>query len=530
MVDGQLCTAAGIILQPGFNSLPVNIGDTVCLGPGDADRLGPGNRILRRDPAVVEGTCHKRQVGATLLGLATGLAYVARSCLCNAENALCNRHGVAAPPFTGDFDRFTSYLHSVSNSVGLLYTDYLSVWTRQWLLKWPKRKQTDITQSTLNDELKPAEVKMMVKREALIKMPTKARGIQYYVNLCTQALFGAEFFSLQKSWTSWFCRRDVGHGVRLTFASGMNATALGEWMREVLASNPNTHFYERDGKNWDSTMQRPHLELRLAAYACAGDDFARFVRAGFDVKGKVPRSGLAYRLRGTVKSGHNDTTLGNSIVNGGIIVEVMWALGLTGDIIITGDDALVAISGDFDEHCFARHEATFGIVPEYRKFTNPMDVSFISGVWFPSSPSHWAFVPKPGRLLARLFWSVRPPSERARQRYLNSIVLGLRPSCQALPVIAAFLDAHFDAAAGTGGVVVDKRLDVWAAGHYQVNPVVLRAAFCSRYGLTDFQVADAEGLLSSCHGLIGLVSHDTLDRIMAVDLADVRDRPLTSSQ
>ncbi len=68
--------------------------------------------------------------------------------------------------------------------------------------------------------------------------------------MASQAMFGPEFYSLQKAYTEHFQRKEVFPGIRVTFGSGLNSDALGEWMRTAIAEVPYAHFYERDGKNW----------------------------------------------------------------------------------------------------------------------------------------------------------------------------------------------------------------------------------------------------------------------------------------
>jgi len=480
---------------------------------------------VRRAPESAGTECQTDQRGATLMGLSIGLAYVCRSCPCNAHNALCNRHGVAPPPFTSNFDEAHAYLTSIEAEVRETFVAYRAVWQDGWISKWPKLKQLAIQKSADVDDVRPGDVDAMVKREIGMTMPTKARLIQYSPNPATQAVFGPEFYSLQKTYTSILNRREVFPGVRVTFGSGMNSDDLGAWMDAALADNPNAHFYERDGKNWDSTMQRPHIDLRKHAYACAGEKFLEFVEAGYRVKGRDPRGALKYILQGTVKSGHNDTTLGNSLVNGLLAATALKRCGLRGDIIVAGDDLLCVITGDFDEDALAAVERTLGIVPEYRKFAVFTDVSFISGVWF-NNGHKTVFTPKPGRLLARLFWTVRPPYASRTLQYVNGVVAGLRPTAGDMPVIGAFLDAHYRANVETDAIVEWRyktqlmRASEGSRGDY-LN------SFCARYGLSPTQVREAEAFLASCHGKVGFISHPTLDRIVEVDCSDILMRPLT---
>lgn len=525
MAAGQISSEAGASLRPGFNAIPDLPTDTLCFGAGDRTKLGSNARITRDDPTVRPYPCDKHQRGATLVGLSTTVPFVARTCACNLERALCHRHGVAPPPVLASFVVMPEYFSRVRAVVALAYTVCLADQLDGWIAKWTAVKRRMIRESEDTDAVRPSEVAAMVKREIYHDKPSRPRAIQYYPNLATQAAFGPEFTALQKAYTQHFQRAEVLPGLYVTFASSLDASGLGRWMADAMANAPDGAFYERDGKNWDATMQREHLDLRLAAYAPAGERFADFVESGFDVRGRMARGDLRYTLRGTVKSGHNDTTLGNSIVNASIAVEVAARLGQQGDIIVAGDDLLARFTRDYDAAAFAAAEAEFGIVPDYRKLRSPMDVSFISGVWWPAGDAY-VFTPKPGRLVARLFWSTRAPSARLAQAYRNGVVLGLRPTCAALPVVGAFLDAHF--VAGVRAVEpLDKQHHRVFSATASATRASLMPSFLDRYGLTVSAVLDCELLLQQCAHRVGLVSHPVLDRLMEVDLADLSVRPLS---
>jgi len=513
-----------VILLAPFNLLPSNRTLAICLGSGDMSKLGKQTKYLRLDPEAKRFPCSRIQAGAECMGLVGKVSFVCKTCPCNAQRALEYRHGGPQPVVSRNFDLFISYIGSVHDPVQDLFISSRAYWQEHWLPKWPAVKQMLIRQSISKDPVMHDRVFAMVKRECDHKMPSRPRLIQYNVNLATQAHYAAEMYAMQKAWTTWFQRRNVGNGIRITFASGLNANTLGDWMRNVLEDVDAPHFYERDGKSWDATMQAPHLGVRLAAYKLAGADFCESVAKGFKVVGRDPHGPFKYQVDGTVKSGHNDTTLGNSIVNACIAYTAMRAMGLRGDIIVAGDDLLIVVAGDFDADALARVEGECGITPEYRKFDDPRDVSFISGIWLPIEDD-WLFIPRPGRLLARLFWTTRPPPPKKRQLYLNSIVLGLRPTCGQIPVIGAFLDAHYGDVSGAA-IPHEKRLKVWGVGKTAPRAALLRV-MASRYGLTEEEMVEAEEFLTSLAGRVGVFSHPVLDRIMEVDLADLAGRPLS---
>jgi len=433
------------------------------------------------------------------------------------------RHGTAQPVVTRDFTQFADALTQNSRRLRSLFYDAFSVWGvgTAWLDRWPLQKRRDILKSVQFDDVMPGLVKFTVKRECGFGQPDKARGIQAYPNLATQEFYARTTYALQKAFGGWLgWRQTVLSGVRVTFASGLGSEDLGRWMADVLAEGP-VVFYERDGKRWDSTMGRLTHDLKMCAYRACGvpDGYLAFVEGGFAVRGQhVSEQGvLRYRLVGTTKSGHNDTTLGNSIINAAIASEACFALGLNADVLVCGDDLLVAVRGDFDANALAAYESGFGIIPSYRKFLSYRHVSFISGAWFADGMSGFVFTPKPGRLLAKLFWTVNPP-RGSRSDYLGGVVAGLRAVVGLMPVLRVFLHIHCP--------IGDYRAIGKAHLIYRNAPQVAVSMdeFCARYGVSVDAVLDFESHLLSLEGHVGLVSHGLIDAINAVDLVDVEDR------
>lgn len=493
--------------------------NTICLGMGDESKLGTHCKIHAR-PAECS---RPDQKGATLLGPATRLAWTCRSCGCNAHNAMCNRHGVTRPEPTKSFEFGIEFVESTLSEVQEEYEKHYTEHRNEWLKKWPEQKRKAIQRSEWLEDVRPDRVKNMVKREHQSSKPKKARCIQFYPNLATQALFGPEFTSLQKAYCKVWKRRGCGdEKVRVTIASMMNSVTLGEWMKEVLADYSDPHFYERDGKAWDATMGRMHHELKMLAYSRMSPEFLEFVESCYHVKGfGLYRGGavLSYSVEGTTKSGHNDTTLGNCIINAMIAAEACRRLGLTADIIVAGDDLLVIIEGDFDEHALAGEERALGIAPEYRKFDDVEDVSFISGQWI-TLPGRYIFAPKVGRLLARLHWTVTPPPAKHFDSYLRGVYSGIRATCHSLPVVRLLAP---ELEKKGKDVVVDSWYtqmygDVGVDYTYEeVLPWFLRKYHCFEHEIVALETALRDRTPR-------IVRTPLVDKIEEVDLAEIEDR------
>lgn len=502
----------------GVYNMPARSTDTVCLGSGDEKTIGEGHAITRYEPKPCED-----QVGATIIMPVIRMAYVARTCVHNLHNALCNRHLLAPPPIVAELKHAREMLCAARRELEYLYPAVRQSLDDSWLDRWPMAKRAAIAASVAVDAIMANRLKAMVKREVAHAPLKKARAIQFYVNLATQERFARDFAALQKTCTQVFYRWLAPGGIRLTIASGMNATQLGRWYEEVLSDySGDVSFIERDGKAWDSTMQGAHFALKHIVYEIAGPEFQSFVRQGAVCRGYSHGNGgfISYRVTDTVKSGHNDTTLGNNIVNLAITYEAMRRLGLRGDVIVAGDDMLSIVAGRVNRDDVATEEAKYGIRPEARVFLNsPWSCSFVSGA-FLRLRCGWVFVPRIGRLLARLGWTVNPPAEKNLAAYRRGIVLGLKPVLWDMPFIRVLIRRY-----DNGGRVLKTDRDYLYRDAVLVpyEPGEAEEYVKLRYDLTSDDILEGERVLTEAPDLC-YIRHPVFERLAAVDLADVDDR------
>lgn len=494
-------------------------GKTVCFGRPSAALDDKHTLIKAR-----YGPCDRsEQRGATLVGVAFRYSYVCRSCICNAHTALVLRHGVPQPPVTTTFLPFDE---SVIDKVCEAYSDLHEVY-ESWKLKWPQAKRKAIDESELKDKFTPAALKPFVKREGNHALPKRPRLIQGYGTLRTQARYGPEFSTMQKALCHVFDLEgyEIYPGVRLTFGSGLNGDQLAAWMEMVIASLDVAVFYERDGTNWDATMQRVHHDLKQRFNYRACPELAEFVDQCFLCEGKFSsESGtLVYRLNGTVKSGHNDTTSGNSLVNGILAASSMHRLGLRGYVMVAGDDLIAAVEGDFDVTALAAEESKLGIVPKAAKFYSPLDVSFISACWLPDASGGYMFVPLLGRLLSRLWWTTSPPSKKRLDDYKYSVVQGLWPAVGDVPIYREFLEASRPARGSL--ISIDKHLRLYDAD--QRSGDATTEALCLKYGLSISELDHVRSVVS-IRGAATLIRDPIVERIILRDTCGVGERGVTA--
>jgi hypothetical protein len=493
--------------------------ETLCLG-FPTQTIAARHRVLTQPARECQGT----RIGATLLGPACRPGYVLGACVCNALNALVTRHGVEPPAPVRVWNHALAYWDACISARPWLDVPFDPDASDWWMKRWPGGKQKAILSSQLRDDIMPDRLSFMVKREVYHQVPTKARLIQYYPNLATQAEHGPAFVVLQKAVFGW-APTYTYQGIRVTFGSGLDSGGLGRWMSEVHHRFRRPRFIERDGKNWDATMQRFHHNLKLRIYRAFDPRMADFVDRGFTATatGGFGDTVLRYRLDGTVKSGHNDTTLGNSIINASIAIEVLAELGIAAEVIVVGDDLLVAVEGDTDLSRVLAMEAEFGIRPEGRVFDSYLDVSFISGCWLRGGDG-FIFVPKLGRLLARLWWTCSPPSRRREAEYRRGVVLGLRAAVGDVPLYSDFLVCDEGAVA-----TLPRDYHMWVASFGGAVPSSATADdLCAKYHLTPSELDELGKYLRGLGSTKCLFQHPLAERVCDVDLADVLTRPIAA--
>jgi hypothetical protein len=525
----------------GLNLLATNISRSSCLGYGDESLIDSRHQLITKRAELPPVCNREEQIGAICTGPVFGPSWVCRSCTCNFHNALCNRHAKSAPPITHKFTYAPRMLEHFKEQAVVDYQVNYEVWREEWLEKWPANKKKGILESLKTDFDKFSEVKSFVKREPGHKEVKKARAIQGYRNLATQARLGPQVYALQKTYTGIFNHRSGRHihdGIGITFASGMNGKQLGDWMKHVHDRFGKPWFYERDGSNWDATMQAGHQELVNILYQGVTDDetFAnlqkcRNVKGSCAVTDRTSKLStvIKYSLSETTKSGHNDTSLRNSIINAAIAYEALKILGLEAELIVAGDDLLIALREEPDVATLVRLEGTMGIIPEAGVMDDYTKTTFISGHWIKTGEDY-LFVPLLGRLLLRLNWTatVIEPEDYASFNY--GVAQGLKPSVGTLPIYRALLGVpkpeRFTRAAARA--LGTKHLDVWK--EEQVSPTsniipdAVMSWFCDRYQTIPSEILSLEAMIRAAVNVPSLVKHGLADRIIERDLREANAR------
>jgi hypothetical protein len=191
-----------------------------------------------------------------------------------------------------------------------------------------------IERSKALDKMELCKIDAFVKREVCATVPKKARMIQGNVNEATAYAHPEHYYAVG------YALKQVGNldfdlgGVRFTlvYASGKSHDELSDLVTEWLGAPGIVLFDERDGKNWDATMQEETLRAEASVYALVDEALAQAhltrsarARARVVLKQCAPHI-IKYITSWKRLSGDWNTSVGNTIIS--MIICVLTIVGL----------------------------------------------------------------------------------------------------------------------------------------------------------------------------------------------------------
>ena len=291
----------------------------------------------------------------------------------------------------------------------------------------------------------------------------KARLIQMYATLyaqfvsgpmCTAALAALKLIWALPTATTWPRPHRVGSGgpIYVSTTCGNNAKEIGDAVTQILRMGY-TAAFEIDGKAFDSTVNEAMHDAVFGVYAACDPALKAYAISARSVRGSFfgVTTRMDYKLWETTKSGHSDTTLANTMINGFIQAEACYEMGLGAHILVAGDDALVFIKpADASDGKFARycHElARRGFNPEGTWFRDATRATFISGMFLRMRNQRVIFLPMLAKMLSKLFYSTTPPPaspiEHAHQdgyeKHRSEVAACVLKACQGISMLEAVL-------------------------------------------------------------------------------------------
>lgn len=386
-------------------------------------------------------------------------------CTANALQALYKRHLAPVPHHFLKGNFVNPFLtQPLANRLQALYRESISHnLSGEWKVGKPAWKVAQIEASHAVDAPRYRSASSFIKLEVHATPKNKSRLIQGHANLYTAYQHPEEYVAFADVLKHLFDDPIIHDGtlVQFCYSAGKNHVQLSEFINHAIAStSKHRMFDERDGKNWDATMNEPLLRAEAAIYeflsmrCCAA-----FLKRCQGVKGhiKISKQGFAQILRYFTLwrrlSGDWNTSVGNTIISMIITWNAIFSLPrhlrpTKVYALFMGDDYLAVY--DFDvppaprdlAQALNHHEQSMGITPERGIFINPLRVSFAAMTLWPTVEGQLVFLPKPATQMCKLFWSAHPRSRCDLPGYSTAIAIGLWPLFHGLKFMMRFLRRH----------------------------------------------------------------------------------------
>lgn len=467
-------------------------------------------------------------------GMSFAAPCVLAQCHRNAVNALMYRH--LSPPKNACSNHLANPFLTVYKQLarGIAFDNFPELESGSWRIGKTTHKLQNIDRSHLYDRVAPNKAKSFCKREVNVSVPSKARLIQgnhneltayehpaeYGVmNAILKALGGHEF-----DWCGVKCR--------FIYAGGLNHNELSRTFTEECQTPGIKIFDERDGKNWDSTMNFQLLNAEAQVYEMLKLRSAdRFLQRCSKVIGTIRTKSQGsvvvtkYKTAWKRLSGDWNTSVGNTMISMIIVFTVIrdlpehlrpqrWCGFFMGDDYL----AIMSYAKRPDVCGLSRAlddlEASCGITPVRALFSDPLAVSFISLTPWPTFSGGFQFVPKPGKQLAKLFWAKDRKHQSRVQDYAHTIAVSFWKTYHGFPIMMKFLSHHY--ARGRQLVQLDRY--VVEPLNQEVNDVDWRSGFVFKYRIPFSALAFDFPTQS------GVWHHPVIDHMITLESLDPPER------
>jgi hypothetical protein len=455
-------------------------------------------------------------------------------CLGTVLSALKHRH-LAPPAYPLDSLEGPSWVAANRSALRGLF-DCATLTLGEWRRGKPGHKLRLIDQSARED---PPDFRITahVKPEISLKRPTKARLIQGYHNLGISYRDADRYKALHHALMGLFGL--PSHADNLLFTA---FPALGRTPDELAAVMDSWQgrglFYESDGSNWDANIQPVHMRRKLAFYSDLDPELARHAAPwcgdcrGSALAGFNPdKVKVDYTVRATVKSGAQDTSTGNTYLRLELFYLACHRAGLPwAEVMAMGDDLLALVPHGTSRDSLIAAERSTGVNAKAAMFDDPACTSFLSATFAPTYSGRHAFLPLPGRLLTKLFWTHKGVTPKLRGAYCKAVAAPFLPLFQGNQFLRTWLLWHTrlpgcgvplpaDLLPYRGGVYVDD--GGGGVDHSRGSGTVVWPDFwCRRYLQPLPSQASIEEVAGLDPGSSWVVHNDELLPVILNDLAD----------
>lgn len=484
-----------------------------------------------------------RPLGPCAAGLTFGTPVALSRCVTNVHNALVFRH--LAPPKHRCLKNFENFLVTklLTHFKAHYFEASLANQQGEWRVGKGINKLRKIDESVTVDFLRLTEANSFGKFEVhgRVALPTKARLIQGNKNEITAYHHAGEYRAMSKALSAPINVVVGGCECNFQYAGGMDHNALSDWITEAISSTSSQRLFdERDGANWDSTMQEPLLRAEIELYRALGLQAApEFEKRATGVWGRIHVKGaggdlqtIRYVTRWKRLSGDWNTSVGNTLLSMLVVLRTLSCLdpGLRPKMVwalFMGDDYLAVY--DYHKRPDTKallaelnfHDESMGITPVRALFEDPYKVTFISmGLW-PTFDGKYQFVPQPAKQLVKLFWTTKRLRAGEIPDYQSALARAFWPVYWGFPMMMAFLKAHYTKPSTTW-----QPSDVAVDAQYWLTPLTKenrgvdwQRGFVYKYDLpftaTNFRMPVEAGAYR----------HPLIDEMLRIECLDPNERP-----
>jgi hypothetical protein len=389
-----------------YNKLPYK------LLPGCRNRVGAGDCQSTRQSFKLYDYSQEE--------LNNDIVWTHKNCVCNEKCALNYRHQADDKLPPGDCSPVGDWLISKAklvNSDPLVKNSKSRVVDHYTCGKW--REYLRAQESLLTEPLEPydAKVRMFLKDDKYHTNRFKPPRCIQYRNKRYGICLAQYLQPIEKEVYQWLDRYDTP-----IVAKARNLTQRAGDLRKKWESFRDPVAVLIDASNFDAhcSVELLKQEHRLYQHYFPGDKFLRTLLKWQLVSKGGTRNGTKFVTVGTRFSGDQNTGLGNSTINIGMLNVTLKRSNVKGAIYVDGDDSVLIIERQdlqaldlaFFAQCGMRVKVEYAYEFEHVEFCQTRPV--FDGV-------AWRMVRNPRRVLSRTPWVVKRNHLNVVDRYLKSL-------------------------------------------------------------------------------------------------------------
>lgn len=331
------------------------------------------------------------------------------------------------------------------------------------------------------------------------------------------------------------------------YTSGARPSGLGKFVQQLLDMPPidgGYVFVEGDFGRYDGTQSKGSLTFELEWYEMAKIGKAKLdtLRHQWYTRG-VTKNGVVYACFYKRNSGDGNTSCGNSITNGGVMIYAFTSTNkaiafINKQIPVISEDNLAAFCQEYirimvlgDDNLsivprkmldIGRSEQLLekcGLRPEIKVSEDYQEIEFCSGRFYPSSLGiRWG--PKIGRFIAKTGWALKPYGVKKTKQWLKGVSLGMRVDCAHIPIISNCLNKMYQVA-GEAKPLSDSEMRKYRWYEHDEEAAAATeetyAMVAKLYDCTIADIKELEDLIDSVSNLPFVINHPLALRMVQVD-------------